>query len=109
MPPRRTGFISPARIVAVSGSLKESSSNSALVRALAELEPEHVEVWDELGAPPHFTPDADGGAAVASWRAAVVRADLVLIATPEYAGGMPGVLKNALDWIRGPPGRHQGA
>jgi NAD(P)H-dependent FMN reductase len=87
-------------IVAISGSLKASSSNSALVRALAELDPE-VEVWDELGTLPHFTPDDDGGAPVTSLRDAVIRADLLLLATPEYAGGMPGVLKNALDWLVG--------
>jgi NAD(P)H-dependent FMN reductase len=88
-------------VVAVSGSLKQSSANSALVQALADLDPEHVEVWDELGTLPHFTPDDDGGTPVASWRAALTRADLVLVATPEYAGGMPGVLKNALDWLVG--------
>ena len=59
------------------------------------------EVWDELGDLPHFTPDDDGGAPVASLRAAVTRADGLVIATPEYAGGMPGSLKNALDWLVG--------
>jgi chromate reductase len=88
-------------VVAISGSLKQSSANSALVRAFAAAEPEHVEVWDELGDLPHFTPDDDGGAPVASLRAAVTRADALLIATPEYAGGMPGSLKNALDWLVG--------
>jgi NAD(P)H-dependent FMN reductase len=88
-------------LVAISGSLKDSSSNSALVRALAALAPDRVEVWDGLGSLPHFTPDHDGGAAVASLRDAVTRADAVLLATPEYAGGMPGSLKNALDWLVG--------
>jgi chromate reductase len=88
-------------IVAISGSLKQSSANSALVRALAAAEPEHVEVWDGLGDLPHFNPDDDGGAPVASLRAAVTSADAVLVATPEYAGGMPGSLKNALDWLVG--------
>jgi NAD(P)H-dependent FMN reductase len=88
-------------LVAISGSLKQSSANSALVRAFAEDEPESIEVWGELGDLPHFTPDGDGGAPVASLRAAVTRADAVLIATPEYAGGMPGSLKNALDWLVG--------
>jgi chromate reductase, NAD(P)H dehydrogenase (quinone) len=88
-------------MVAISGSLKQSSANSALVRALADLDPGRVEVWDELGTLPHFTPDDDGGTPVASWRAAVTRADLLIIATPEYAGGMPGSLKNALDWLVG--------
>ncbi len=88
-------------VVAISGSLKQSSANSALVQAVAREDPRHVEIWDGLGTLPHFTPDDDGGGPVASWRAAVTRADLVLIATPEYAGGMPGALKNALDWLVG--------
>jgi NAD(P)H-dependent FMN reductase len=88
-------------VVAISGSLKQSSANSALVRAFAAAEPGFVEVWDELGDLPHFTPDDDGGAPVASLRAAVTRADALVIATPEYAGGMPGSLKNALDWLVG--------
>ncbi len=88
-------------ILAISGSLKQSSANSALVRAFAAAQPERVEIWDELGELPHFTPDDDGGNPVASLRAAVTRADAVLVATPEYAGGMPGSLKNALDWLVG--------
>ena len=89
------------QLVAISGSLKHSSANSALVRALAASAPDHVEVWDELGELPHFTPDEDGGPPVASLRAAITRADALVIATPEYAGGMPGSLKNALDWLVG--------
>ncbi len=89
------------RVVAISGSLKQSSANSALVQDLADLDPELVEVWGQLGELPHFTPDGDGGAPVESLRAAVAGADLVLLATPEYAGGMPGSLKNALDWLVG--------
>jgi NAD(P)H-dependent FMN reductase len=88
-------------IVGISGSLKTESSNSALLRAMAAAEPGRIELWDGLGALPHFTPDDDGGPPVASLRAAVAHADAVLIATPEYAGGMPGSLKNALDWLVG--------
>jgi NAD(P)H-dependent FMN reductase len=88
-------------VVAISGSLKQSSSNSALVGALAERAPDLVVPWSGLGALPHFTPDDDGGAPVKSLRRAVADADAVLLATPEYAGGMPGVLKNALDWLVG--------
>ena len=91
----------PVRLVAISGSLKQSSTNSALVRAMCDAAPDHVEVWDGLGALPHFSPDDDGGAPVASLRDAVTRADALLVATPEYAGGMPGSLKNALDWLVG--------
>jgi NAD(P)H-dependent FMN reductase len=88
-------------LVAISGSLKQSSSNSALLRGIAAAAPEPVEVWNELGDLPHFTPDGDGGTPVASLRAAVTRADALVVATPEYAGGMPGSLKNALDWLVG--------
>ena len=88
-------------VVAISGSLKQSSANSALVRSLASVAPDLVEVWAGLGDLPHFTPDDDGGASVASLRVAVTRADALVVATPEYAGGMPGVLKNALDWLVG--------
>jgi len=88
-------------LIAVSGSLKQSSANSRLVQAMAEIEPRRIEVWEGLGALPHFTPDDDGGDPVAFWRAEVARADALLLATPEYAGGMPGSLKNALDWLVG--------
>jgi NAD(P)H-dependent FMN reductase len=91
---------SAVRIVGVSGSLKESSGNSELLRELAARAVE-LAVWNGLGTLPHFTPDDDGGAPVASLRAAVAGADAVLVATPEYAGGMPGALKNALDWLVG--------
>ena len=88
-------------ILGISGSLKETSANSALLRAMADSDPGRLELWDGLGELPPFTPDDDGGAPVASLREAVVRSDAVLVATPEYAGGMPGVLKNALDWLVG--------
>ena len=88
-------------VVGISGSLKQSSANSSLVRAMADAAPGQLEVWEGLGDLPHFTPDDDGGAPVESLRAAVLHADAVLLATPEYAGGMPGVLKNALDWLVG--------
>ena len=88
-------------MLAISGSLKASSANSALVHALAAALPDRLEVWEGIGSLPHFTPVVEGGEPVAALRAAVLRADAVLIATPEYAGGMPGVLKNALDWLVG--------
>jgi chromate reductase len=88
------------RIVAISGSLKAESANSALVAAIAA-EVTDLDVWNRLGDLPHFSPDADGGPPVASLRRAVAESDGVLIATPEYAGGMPGSLKNALDWLVG--------
>ena len=94
-------------ILAISGSLRRDSHNTALVRAAEELlEPgDTLELWDELREVPPFDQDLDEGpapAAVASLRAAVARADAVLIATPEYNHSVPGVLKNALDWASRP-------
>jgi len=90
------------QIVAISGSLQRSSSNSALLRAIRTTSGDvGVAVWEELGELPHFSPDEDGDEHVASLRRAVAQADAVLISTPEYAGGMPGALKNALDWLVG--------
>lgn len=88
-------------IVAISGSLDPQSSNAALLRAVVARASFDIVIWNELGALPHFRPDADGDEHVASLRHAIRAADAVLIATPEYAGGMPGSLKNALDWLVG--------
>lgn len=91
-------------IVAISGSLRAASTNTALVRAAANLAPEgmNVAVYDGLGGLPHFSPELDGDAApdaVRVLRGLLGKADGVLICTPEYAFGMPGSLKNALDWL----------
>ena len=95
------------RILALSGSLSARSSNSALLRAAAALAPDDLEFvfYDEqLGGLPHFNPDLDGeGAvpppAVAEFRGLLRAADGVLLSCPEYGHGVPGTLKNALDWI----------
>jgi NAD(P)H-dependent FMN reductase len=89
------------RIVGISGSLNPTSANSALLRAMADAAPGEVEVWARVGELPHFVPDGVGGDALDSLRDAMTRADAVVVATPEYAGGMPGSLKNALDWLVG--------
>ena len=94
------------RVLAISGSLRRASSNSALVGAVARLAPDTVEVsiYGELAALPPFNPDLDGDdapAAVGRLRAALQACDAVLISSPEYAHGVPGVLKNALDWLVG--------
>ena len=96
------------KIVAISGSLRAASTNTALVRAAAALAPEGMEVivYDGLAALPHFSPELDGppGAqhvpeTVRDLRALLAGADAALVCTPEYAYGMPGSLKNALDWL----------
>jgi NAD(P)H-dependent FMN reductase len=91
------------RIVAISGSLRASSTNTTLVRFIARLAPENMEIslYEGLADLPHFTPDLDGDdppASVLALRQLLQAADAVLICTPEYAFGVPGTLKNALDW-----------
>jgi NAD(P)H-dependent FMN reductase len=98
--------VETVRIVALSGSLRRRSSNSALVDAVSRLAPEGVDisVFDKLGEIPPFNPDLDSEdppEAVGGFRATLQGADAVLISSPEYAHGVPGVLKNALDWIVG--------
>jgi chromate reductase len=95
------------RILAISGSVRARSSNAALLRAAAAVAPAGMEFrfYDEqLGKLPVFNPDLDGEGAipppeVEEFRALLAAADGVLISSPEYAHGVPGVLKNALDWI----------
>jgi len=94
-------------IIAISGSLRAGSSNSALLRAVTALAPTEVAFTfyeEQIGRLPHFNPDLDGEGAVppplvAELRARLAEADGVFISTPEYAHGVPGSLKNALDWI----------
>lgn len=94
----------PVRILAVSGSLRAASSNTILLNAAQRLAPDSVAItlFDGLSDLPHFNPDLDGPVAppaVAVLRAAVQSAEAVLISSPEYAHGVPGVLKNGLDWL----------
>ena len=89
-------------VLAIPGSLREASINAALCRAAAQLarEPLRVSVFS-LAALPLFNPDLEAAPppAVHRLRAAVARADALVIASPEYAHGISGVLKNALDWL----------
>ncbi len=93
------------RLLAISGSLRARSTNTSLLEAIALLAPEGTEValYRGLGSLPHFNADEDDidhpHPAVADWRAALRDADGVLISCPEYAFGVPGSLKNALDWL----------
>jgi len=94
-------------ILAVSGSLRAASKNATVLEAarLVALPAVVIELDDSIGVLPHYNPDLDAldGAgmpeAAARWRARVAAADAVLISSPEYAHGVPGVLKNALDWL----------
>jgi NAD(P)H-dependent FMN reductase len=92
------------KILAISGSLRAVSSNTAVLRAAARLAPDGVEIvlFEGLAGLPFFNPDLDGDTvpeAVAAFRGLVGEADGILISSPEYARGVAGVLKNALDWL----------
>jgi NAD(P)H-dependent FMN reductase len=96
----------PARVLAISGSLRRASSNSALVEAVGRLAPVTVEmsIYRGLADLPPFNPDLDGDGspeAVTRFRARLSASDAVLMSIPEYAHGVPGVVKNALDWVVG--------
>jgi chromate reductase len=96
-------------MLGISGSLRRDSHNTALLRAAGELVEEQgvaFEVFDTLKAIPPYDEDddvGDGPAAVTALRQAIADADAVLFATPEYNSSIPGVLKNAIDWVSRPP------
>jgi chromate reductase, NAD(P)H dehydrogenase (quinone) len=96
----------PMRVLAISGSLRRASTNTAALQALARLAPEGVKVllYRDLANLPPFNPDDDiedkpKREPVATLRALVDASDALVIAAPEYAHGLPGALKNALDWL----------
>lgn len=93
----------PIKILALSGSLRQASINSALLRAATQLELPEIEMrlCDLIGHLPLFNPDLETNlpGIVQDLRAQVSIADVLLIASPEYAHGVSGVLKNALDWL----------
>lgn len=97
------------RVLAISASLRRGASNAALLEAAARAAPPDisVELYATLGALPHFNPDLDdmeGNALpdlVRDLRRRVGTADALLLSTPEYAHGLPGSFKNALDWLVG--------
>jgi chromate reductase len=95
------------RILAISGSLRERSYNTALLRALREEAPEGVDVdlWQGLKVIPPYDQDDDvvpGPEAVEAFRELVRESDAVVFSTPEYNSSIPGALKNALDWASRP-------
>lgn len=91
------------RILAISGSLREHSSNTALLRSAIALSPKNVEMklYRGLGDLPHFNPDLEPTEPppVTNLRKQLSGSDGLIISSPEYAHGVPGVLKNALDWL----------
>ncbi len=94
----------PVRLLMVCGSLQSQSSNRAALDVAAGLAAgggAAVETFDHLAELPAFDParSDEPDEVVAGWRALADRADAVLVAAPEYAGGLAGAVKNALDWL----------
>ena len=110
------------RILALAGSFRSGSFNQALIRAARELAPEHVRIDDfDLRTVPFYDGDLEAAGEpeeVAALKGVIAGADALLLATPEYNGSVPAVLKNALDWasrrrpdspLRGKPAAVMGA
>lgn len=105
MPDQHTSSI---HVLGVPGSLREGSYNKGLLRAAKEEAPDGMSIeMFELDDLPFFNEDVEDRGdppPVQRFKEAIREADAVLIATPEYQHGLPGVLKNALDWASRPPG-----
>ena len=91
------------KVLAISGSTRKNSTNHNLLNAIADLSANDftVERFEGLMELPHFNPDDDTehvAPAVTAFREKIKQADGVIVCTPEYAAGVPGTLKNALDW-----------
>lgn len=87
-------------ILAIPGSLRPASSSYAIINALVALAPGEIsiDIYNDIGRLPHFDDSDPAPALVEIFRSKITTADGVLICTPEYAFGVPGSLKNALDW-----------
>lgn len=91
------------KVIAISGSTRLNSTNLSYIKAITALAKDRFEtaILDGIDLLPHFNPDLDNDnppAAVISFRNSLKTADGILICTPEYAMGVPGSLKNAIDW-----------
>ncbi len=102
------------RILLVSGSNRDGSTNAAVLRTAVAVAPDGVEtvLYRGIGALPLFNPDDDregvpADPRVAEMRRGVAASDAVLFCTPEYAGAMPAALKNLLEWTIGDAGTYQ--
>lgn len=95
--------VKTVKLLGISGSLREGSYNSAILEAIACLDVPGVEVvlYQELGSLPLFNPDTDEMSVpeVARLKSALDDSDGLIIASPEYAHGISGAMKNALDWL----------
>lgn len=98
----------PVRILLISGSLRDGSTNTAVLRTAGLLAPAGVEtvLYGGMGDLPYFNPDDDREgepvhSAVRELRGQIIAAHALLLCTPEYAGALPGALKNLLEWTVG--------
>ena len=105
---------SPVRILLVSGSSRDGSTNAAVLRTAASVAGDGIDtvIYPAIGALPLFNPDDDREGVpvdprVADMRREVEASDAVLFCTPEYAGAMPAALKNLLEWTIGDAGTYQ--
>ncbi|PDT00933.1 FMN reductase [Rhizobium chutanense] len=92
------------KILAISGSARRNSTNTAMLRAVSAVASDEIEiaVFDGVGSLPVFSPDLEGESlpeAVRDFIALIARSDGVIIASPEYVRSIPGGLKNAIDWL----------
>ena len=97
----------PLVVCGIAGSLRKASYNRALLRVAQELAPEGMEIriFERIGELPHYDEDVEKQGdpePVAALKRAIAEADALLFATPEYNQGVPGVLKNAIDWASRP-------
>jgi chromate reductase, NAD(P)H dehydrogenase (quinone) len=96
------------KVCGIAGSLRRSSYNRSLLRAAVELAPQgmSIAIFDRVGEIPLYNADVEAvedPEAVVALKDAIREADALLISTPEYNYGVPGVLKNAIDWASRPP------
>jgi NAD(P)H-dependent FMN reductase len=102
----------PRHIIAICGSLRRHSSNKLILQAAARLAQKEfpsqikITIYENLAELPHFNPDLEEQGLptpVLEFRRLLANADGVIISSPEYAHGIPGSLKNALDWLVADP------
>jgi chromate reductase len=88
------------KILAICGSIRKNSSNHAIIQEIASTIPSYVtfELYEEMATIPAFDGREDEPESVVRYKNKIEEADAVLICTPEYAFGVPGALKNSLDW-----------
>jgi NAD(P)H-dependent FMN reductase len=84
------------QILAISGSIRRNSTNEAILKLIAKLYADDLDVlmYSDIDKLPYFNPDLD----YESFRELIEKADGIIICTPEYVFGLPGALKNAMEW-----------